>query len=328
MGEERNKTIDLLRAGGVLSIIIAHVSSPTWLVNLRCFDVVMLVILSGMSFRISSERSKASYGKYLGKRIKKLLLPTWGILTLIFGVTFLTTHSFEPYGLIKILQSFLLYDGIGYVWFVRVTLMLALVSPLILMISNKCRVKRYGFWAISAVWLGMYTIAVYFYKANILSYWLNLWFYLIVIYLLGYGWFYFVGVHYKALSNIDKKVMAGICVLVFGVTTFVLGIYPSSDKYPPGANYIAYGILAFCILFELCAKLRINICPKCVQFISKNSFSIYLVHIVPVTFLKYSNSLFANIVKKNFVIEYCFVIIITMSVITLWIYMKKRVLRR
>lgn len=324
----RDYTIDLLRTGGVFLVILAHVNAPQWLMNLRCFDVVMLVILSGMSYCISSEKNSLSYTCYLWKRIKKLLMPTWGILTLIFGVTFLITHSLKPFGLIKIVQSYLLYDGIGYVWFVRVVLMLALISPMILTISKRCSGKQYGFWITSAIWISAYTLSVCFYNLEILSYWFNLGFYLFVVYLLGYGWIYFIGVHYNRLSNKEKYIMIALCCMVFVVTVFGFNLIPSNDKYPPGANYFAYGILVFCVLYELTKKIKFEMCSTVVLFISRNSFLIYLVHIIPVTFLKYSKTVIADAIKKNYMVEYCFVLVLTMTITVLWAnVVKKRMVK-
>lgn len=48
--KNRDEGIDVLRTIGVLSIILAHVNPPSNILNVRSFDVVLLVFVSGMSY--------------------------------------------------------------------------------------------------------------------------------------------------------------------------------------------------------------------------------------------------------------------------------------
>lgn len=47
----RNTYIDFLRFIGLTLIILAHVKAPVWITELRCFDVPLMVFVSGISFK-------------------------------------------------------------------------------------------------------------------------------------------------------------------------------------------------------------------------------------------------------------------------------------
>ena len=79
----RDHNIDLLRFIGLSLVILAHVSPPTILLNIRCFDVPLMVFVSGMT----------CYGRpadfsisYLTRRFTRLVFPVWIFLTLYFAM--------------------------------------------------------------------------------------------------------------------------------------------------------------------------------------------------------------------------------------------------
>ena len=45
---KRDVTVDILKTVGIISIILAHVNPPNAITQLRNFDVILLVILSGI----------------------------------------------------------------------------------------------------------------------------------------------------------------------------------------------------------------------------------------------------------------------------------------
>ena len=106
-------------------VILAHTDIPNTLLNIMTFDVILLVFISGMS--LSFEKSNKSYPMYLWKRVKKLLIPTYIVITICLVIKFFITGGMV--GKSTIIQSYTLVGGIGYVWIVRIYLMLALVSP-------------------------------------------------------------------------------------------------------------------------------------------------------------------------------------------------------
>jgi len=307
---KRDPIVDILRATAILLIILAHTNCPTWLTEFRGFDVVLCVILSGISFRYSSTiGKKISYIAYLKKRIKKLLLPTWGILLLIFGFSMVINRSFEPFGVVKMIESFLLYDGIGYVWFVRVTLILAVSTPLVTGLYRFAERKRCHL-LVLLVWASIYYAVLALYNAVILNVYINYYFiYLFLIYFLGYGIVYYFGYAYQSFQ-ISGKISLTLIGSVLLTVGFFMGVTVSGDKYPPGALYLSYGVLWFVVLYEILKHAGVRLCSRATQYISENSFTIYLLHIIPLLLIKYCGRI-AMFTDISFVIEYMFIIACT-----------------
>lgn len=130
--KQRDLGIDLLRAIGLLCIILAHVNPPHLLWELRSFDVVMMVCISTISY---TEYSKPQpYLKYLKGRIKRLLFPTWEYILLlgaVFYIISLITNTPTPFPLKTIVIGLITFHGIGYLWIIRVFLYNAFINPLI-----------------------------------------------------------------------------------------------------------------------------------------------------------------------------------------------------
>lgn len=318
----RNIIIDYMRAGALALIILAHVNTPSKLMEFRCFDVIMLVFLAGFSYRISTEKKKKSYVKYIWNRIKKLLFPTWAILTLIFVSVFLIFKSAEPIGIIKMIESYLLYDGIGYVWFVRVMLSLAIVSPILKWLSQQIDNNDGHFFVLLLIWCIIYWLMLILYNAKILPYWINLYYYLYPVYVIGYGLIYFLGIHYSNLSGIMRKSLFLIAVCLTFALKIFMNMSITDDKYPPGALYISYGLMWTIGVYETLKKMQLKKCPKIIQWVSQNSFTIYLVHIIPILIVKYLDMEFMKPVHTYFIVEYIYLIITTIILIGLLKIMK------
>ena len=134
---ERDYGIDLLRAIGLLLIILAHVNPPHFLWELRSFDVIMMVCISTISY---TEYSKPQpYWKYITGRFKRLLLPTWEYILLV-GLVFysisLFTSTPTPFSFKTILIGLLTFHGIGYLWIIRVFLYNAFINPILKKAGN------------------------------------------------------------------------------------------------------------------------------------------------------------------------------------------------
>ena len=77
----RDRRVDILRFIGLAMIILAHVSPPPFLFQLRNFDVPLMVLLSAISYGLSYKPTE-TYPMYFWKRIKRLVFPVWLFLTL------------------------------------------------------------------------------------------------------------------------------------------------------------------------------------------------------------------------------------------------------
>lgn len=63
MNKQRNVAIDILKALGIILIILAHTCKSSIILQLRNFDVVLLVILSGY-LALDSYKTNESFLKY------------------------------------------------------------------------------------------------------------------------------------------------------------------------------------------------------------------------------------------------------------------------
>ena len=125
----RDYRVDFLRFCGVCLIILAHCSPPSLIFQARNFDVPMMVLIAGISFGLSFKEQP--YLNCVKSRFKRLLLPVWCFLIIYFSSCLLFAFPTMLPSTSKIFHTFLLNDGIGYVWIIRVFLMVALIAPLI-----------------------------------------------------------------------------------------------------------------------------------------------------------------------------------------------------
>lgn len=208
--------VDYLKALGLLLIVLAHTCDNQIIMNLRIFDVPLMVILSGFLAYDSYKRSVAkgeSIVSYYKKRVVRLLVPTWIFLTFYFlVVAIISIHGGFPYSMEKVVRSYLLMDGIGYVWIIRVYLICALITPFAVWIMDKIKRKYFLYIAFVALYVA-HEILAYFgvYGLNVLLEF-------VLAYTIPYGIVYSLGL----LSNRSKYryydfVVSGIFLVVFVV---------------------------------------------------------------------------------------------------------------
>lgn len=131
MSSERNLKIDILRVLGIHLVVLAHINNvPKVLLEIREFDVVLLVFLSGFVY------SKSSCFQHVLKRAKRLLIPSYLAISAAYCMILFSCiighveiRSFSYFSPEIILQTLTFQNGgIGYVWIVRIFLMLAVLS--------------------------------------------------------------------------------------------------------------------------------------------------------------------------------------------------------
>ncbi len=309
----RNYKIDLLRFVGLFMIILAHISPPSLLFQLRNFDVVLMVFISGASFKISYKRNKNGYWQYVWKRIKRLVFPVWIFLTFLFAVYhFILGEDISSY---KILTSYTFISGIGFVWIIRVFLLVALAAPFLFLIDEKFKSNIYFFIFLVIVFtcyeILQFNTYSYFQTNSILKLLSSVIFYLIpfsIIYLLGIR-----------VNSLTKKQINLLCLL-FGLIFISLGFYfyksegylvsTQAYKYPVSIYYLSYALMISFVLWSygdvIWDRLGFQI-KNFVLFVSKNSIWIYLWHIPFIHVIKS--------IELNFLIEYCMVIALSTSMV-------------
>lgn len=298
----RNNRIDVMRTIGLLCIILAHVSPPAKLYDLRNFDVVCMIIVMTMSYALSSSEDR--YLRYLVKRIKRLLLPTWLFLTVFFIIfNFLSRYNDAIIFTKDVyVRSYGLIDGIGYVWIIRVYLLIAIISPIIRKISN----------SVESNWVYLlFIIMTYFsyewllcqnfsneHAMFFVSVYLN--------YAMGFGVIALLAYRYSKFSILQKLVVIMGNLVVFALHILRNGyVSTQTQKYPPRLYYIAYGVFISLLLYELLNVRGIKLmCKwKWIIWLSKNSLWVYFWHIIPIKLVEYYD---LSILESNYIIRFVF----------------------
>ena len=306
MKKEKFIYINYLKLIGLFLIILAHVCKNSYILQLRNFDVPLMVIISGFlaygSYNRSIEKDK-SLLKYYWKRISRLLIPTWIFLTIYFLLIKIAFINKEyPYDFNKILRSFLLIDGIGYVWVIRVYLMCSFITPLIFYLNDKIKSNKIKFLILVAIYV-LYELFVYF-EINELNFIFNY----IIAYIIPYGCIYILGMISKNTSPKTDGKISSIFIILFMISFIIInfknGLFQSTQtmKYPPTMYYISYALFVSFLLLCIAKSVKLKDF-KIIDFCSKSSLWIYLWHIM---FLSITSAFIGDL---HWIIKYILVLI-------------------
>ena len=282
----RDDRIDILRFIGLSMIILAHVDPPELLFQLRNFDVPLMILVSAMSFSLSFKMNEP-YPSYVWKRIKRLVFPVWLFLTLYFAALFAINPTSDDLNFTTILTSYGLLEGIGYVWVIRVFLLVALISPL-LYAWHKNTQENSKYFATLALGFLAYELLRYVSlpyiqpgAGELIS--------SVILYLIPYGILFAIGLRMTQINTKQLYALAfiSLATLIFaGLGLFLLNgkIVPTQSlKYPPSIYYFSYALFISSLLWihsqsidHVIEKLKIK---NFVLFTARNSIWIYLWHI-------------------------------------------------
>ncbi|KKF48524.1 acyltransferase family protein [Streptococcus uberis] len=309
---ERVKFVDYMRVLGLLLIILAHSQPNNIVFQIRTFDVPLMVYISAISFSKSNKDylSFSHISSYFLKRIKRLVIPTWIFLIIFFSISKIVNNVFPKlfdYSFYKIFSTFSLESGIGYVWIIKVYLLIALVAPIIKWISKENKLLNFLF--VTFLIISIVFMKNFSFNNTFLDFVKNNYFLIIF----SYGLVYYFGMISNNL-DIKKKIFINIffSMIFFSLVILKCNFSIQADKYPPGLYYISYGII-MCILlniiFDYLQKKIDFKSNRFIEFISKNSLDLYFIHIIPVEVLRQSG-LFFQI--NNYVYRYLIIIIVTL----------------
>lgn len=275
---KRNNTVDILRCLGTLLVILAHTSPPATIAGMRTFDVCLLVMISGYC----SNYKCGNFGPYIVKRIKRLCVPAWKTMTLIFvtcGVLCLVSHRPYLYSLKQIVETYLfiggMEGGIGLFWIVRIYLLVALLTPV------ADRIGKAPFWVTGVSVAGLLALnegcyAMLWNKSAALNFILEN----VVMSGLAYAAVYIIGISIRDKHCVVKYLLAsaGIFFLLEAIFKQEYFSKPSAFKYPPQLGYVIYGIFVSTLLWIIVEQMRTKTPTNWVRWISANSFNMYLAH--------------------------------------------------
>lgn len=290
----RDEKIDILRFIGLAMIVLAHsgLAPSELLFQIRNFDVPLMVLVSGMSFALSYKGQPRAL--YVWKRIKRLLFPVWLFLTGYFFVMYATGYPMPLPSKNAIVTSYMLLSGIGYVWVIRVFLLVAITAPSILRFSR--RLKSFPrYMTVLGFFYVLYELAVYFSKPPLTSA-LGVAIENTVLYLVPYAVLFAIGLRVQKLTRRQLLCLAGGSSAVFclkGISLYhAYGKFIPTQvfKYPPTVYYLSYALTVSLILWCLSPVIS-KVLTKTrllgpVMFVAQNSIWVYLWHILLIQVVK------------------------------------------
>lgn len=305
---QRNMTIDVMRVMGLLLIILAHVNPPGILFQFRTFDVPMMIFVSGVSYYLS-KASNMNFTTYSLSRFQRLVFPVWAFLIIFFSVLYV----FKPLrfmGLLtvdNIISTFLL-GGFGYVWIIRVFLIISILSPFYAYF-----IKELNGYLTTLLSLLLLLLSLSIFVFTDVDHPNNRYSFIsdVILPTISYGAVFILGYRFLTYSKIQVLFTFFVFLAVF--ITYVIYNYlahevvygPQVYKYPPTLYYISYSVIITIVIYYLIEKyLPAARLPSILFSMSSNTIWIYLWHIPVVEyFYRYNPSV-------NFIIKYVFAVFI------------------
>ncbi len=301
--KERDLTIDCLRFVGLSLIIIAHVQAPYNLTQIRCFDVPMMLFISGLT---SAGRSTGNYTEYIVKRTKRLIVPVWMFLffylsVFYFAQSIVLSEKYLTWDMIW--RSFLLLDkSIGYVWIIRVFLLVMLVTPPLLWFTKNYS-KIHHALGLATVLCGLLVLV-----NGIIDNIENEGLCMVLIrdivqYTVAYSIPFVLGLYIKGMGK-RQELLFIVFLAILSIVPFYYYTQTNSFpeglaekyKFPPQVYYITYGSLMSAALWSLRPIWKYVTKIKAIVFIGQNTIWIYLWHM--------PFALFATVFMHNWIIKY------------------------
>ncbi|MED3870946.1 acyltransferase [Priestia megaterium] len=328
---KRDVRIDILRCIAIVAIILAH-SEPSGLIfQLRNFDVILMVLLLGTSFYLSNTKKKqtVSYPVYLGKRFKRLIVPTWIFLT-VFFVLFYIISLIEGtkyyFNFNDVFMSYSMFDeskGIGYVWIMKVFFLIALVSPFLLKLNQKFESNTKYFLILISSYVGYALLQL---LNPILTGSFQVFFENFILYGIGYGLVAAFGMRLKLLSKKELYTWTIAFLMMFLFFSWHYHFNSTQHyKYPPQLYYISYGMFVSLFLYIVLNITRIQSLfnNKFIMFIAQNSIWLYFWHIIFIYLLKFFGDEF-SMFNNNFVTRFAFIFVCALVVTYVHDLLKKK----
>lgn len=277
---QRDNTIDLLRFIGLSCIMLAHVYPPSTIFQLRTFDVTLMIFISGLSY---AGRSISSYGQFVKKRVTRLLVPVYIFLVGFVAINF----ALAQFGVVeqlsgnKIIGSFLLQlnPSIGYLWIIRIFLIVMLVTPLLIKIDSMIK-KNWLFIALIAA-----LFACQFYLVSYLVPLKPGRFVNDYLLYLGYSIPFLLGIRIRSATLGFKWVIVALLTAVFIYMAANLSqengtwLVMQRFKYPPQLYYLLWGCVVSTLLWATKEYWTRALDWRWIYFIAQNTIWIYLWHI-------------------------------------------------
>lgn len=237
-----------------------------------------MIFVSGICF---SGKNIKNYRTFIFHRTPRLVVPVWLFLTFYFALIGALELSGKDTGLTvrHVVRSYLLLDGIGYVWVIRVFLLIMLLTPALLRLYHKVR-YIIVFCVLAIVLQTVIVRIVIGWGENVFVFFVREF----VLFASGYGVMFLCGLragsqskHWRsALFWVVALIAYTVCIYICQPPETILPI--NANKYPPAGIYIVYGIAAS-LLLNLARPLLKRMACQFTDFVGSNTMWIYLYHI-------------------------------------------------
>lgn len=326
MDRKRFDEIDVIRAFGIIGVIIVHIltynlSFPIYkfLWNNLQFVVISFVFCSGFVLSSIYQNYFTNFSKtvfWYKKRFIRLILPFWIYLIVHYSLWILFPSFFSGLGLVKnadyFVRSALFIGGTNFNWLPLLFLQLTFLFPIFSNWINKKKIMATYILGSSVV-TAIFTMFLFPYSQYRLVMWIP---WSIVLIFSMY-------IANKAKSDKNEKqtntryLISGVFFFVIFLILYLLNLDLGkvlnfyNHKYPPDFYYLFFGLSLTCFSL-LIARLKIwqNKIIKSVYFyISNNSYQIFFIHYIildSILVMSKTNNIF-----KSPVID--FVIILSLS---------------
>lgn len=285
MTKERDYKIDWIRAIASVLVILAHTDAPMDVHQIRTFDIVALVFISGMTLGIGTQ---PRWTVFLKKRIRKLLLPTYLTLFVVYAA------NFAAHALLSVEQGpllskflpplFLLSSGyISYVWIARVQLAIAISSPLIFRLTQSAQGIKKPLLLLSAGILagGLLYVIGQRLPRNLMHTVYFDYVYTDYVYILiaAIGCWFARNRHKR---GVYPSLLAGSLILLLVIQGYLMatgaitGFDVASYAFPPRLYLCVYGVAVTLLLY----KFLPNRFHPVIHWLSVNSYTTFLWHIL------------------------------------------------
>ena len=308
--------VDYLKVIGLLLIILAHVNAPDWLMQLRSFDVPLMVFVS--AYLAKRSFNNIDIKGYYKKRILRLAVPAWIFLIVFYSAIMV---AYESPSIVDVIKAFFFQRDaymVGMLWVIWVYLVCAFIIPLI---------NRLGYSKRSVVIV--FTVYAIFELMCIFSnFTSNRLVYCTIMTVIPWGTVAFIGFNYDKFTRQHKllliSVFAGIfCIIaIWMAVTNGCFVQTNEYKYPARIYYLSFAMPIIIVLFDGLKKMKIK-GNKIVTFISGSSLWIYLWHILLLYVIK-------NIITNDslWLLQYCGIIICASTVTLIQNIVVKRLMKR
>ncbi len=298
---DRQHAVDILRGASILIIIFLHIAPRylgipwvAWGWNWLQFAVSVILLCSVAVGKMpETPFDLQTYLKYIGKRVKRLLIPYY----IFFGVYTAVIYWFTPHKLnmMYFVQNSILTGGIDFHWLVLLFILLAVITPLTDRLYIHNRKMYFVLMALSLVLSCFYQFNRPWWNANY-----RLW--------MTGSWLSIVLIARWVIDLYRQRRWADSLTIIFGslsvwgviLLTLVsqhtnLGTY--YHKYPPDIFHISYSIWTMVTAF-MCVEYLSNewlekkwwrsyVIPL-MRWCSTYSYELFFTHLIITTIINLS----------------------------------------